>query len=75
MQWKLQKKSRKESHNNNDKTEEDTETTTHKKKYISPEERQEIIDELRLVPKKDAWIKVNIKKKKKQIINRLKLVQ
>ena len=30
---------------------EDAETTTHKKKYISPEERQQIIDELRLVPK------------------------
>ena len=39
----------KESHNNNDKTEEDTEITTHKKRYISPEERQQIIDELRLV--------------------------
>ena len=27
------------------------EMTTHKKRYISPEERQQIIDELRLVPK------------------------
>ena len=35
----------------NDETEEDAETTTHKKRYISPEERQQIIDELRLVPK------------------------
>ena len=26
-----------------------------KKRYISPEERQQIIDELRLVPKKDAY--------------------
>ena len=26
--------------------------TTHKKRYISPEERQQIIDELRLIPKK-----------------------
>ena len=34
--------------NNND---EDIEITTHKKRYISPEERQQIIDELRLVPK------------------------
>ena len=42
----------KELHNNND---EDVEITTHKKKYISPEERQQIIDELRLVPKKDAY--------------------
>ena len=35
---------------NNDETE-DIEITTHKKRYISPEERQQIIDELRLVPK------------------------
>ena len=38
-----------------DETEEDVEITTHKKRYISPEERQQIIDELRLVPKKDAY--------------------
>ena len=44
------KKSTKELHNN-DETE-DVEITTHKKNYISPEERQQIIDELRLVPKK-----------------------
>ena len=31
--------------------EEDAEITTHKKRYISPEERQQIIDELKLVPK------------------------
>ena len=30
---------------------EDVEFTTHKKRYISPEERQQIIDELRLIPK------------------------
>ena len=35
----------------NDETEEDVEITTHKKRYISPEERQQIIDELRLVLK------------------------
>ena len=29
----------------------DEEVTTHKKRYISPEERQKIIDELRLIPK------------------------
>ena len=34
---------------NNDETEEDIEMTTHKKRYISPEERQQIIDELRPV--------------------------
>ena len=38
----------KELHNND----EDAEITNHKKRYISPEERQQIIDELRLVPKK-----------------------
>ena len=48
------KKSTKELHNN-DETEEDAEIITHKKRYISPEERQKIIDELRLVPKKDAY--------------------
>ena len=41
--------------NNNDKNannnNEDVEIATHKKKYISPEERQQIIDELRLLPK------------------------
>ena len=42
----------KELHNNNA---EDEEMTTHQKRYISPEERQQIIDELRLVPKKDAY--------------------
>ena len=35
--------------------EEDAEITTHKKRYISAEERQQIIDELRLVPKEDAY--------------------
>ena len=39
----------------NDETEEDVEITTHKKRSISPEERQQIIDELRLIPKKDVY--------------------
>ena len=40
----------------NDETkEEDVEIATPKKRYISPEERQQIIDELRLVPKKDIY--------------------
>ena len=38
----------------NDETEVDVERATPKKRYISPEERQQIIDELRLVPKKYA---------------------
>ena len=29
----------------------DVELTAHKKRYISPEERQQIIDEMRLIPK------------------------
>ena len=36
----------------NDETkEEDVEITTSKKRYISPEEKKQIIEELRLVPK------------------------
>ena len=42
----------KKSSNNND---ENVELTTHKKRYISPEEKQQIINELRLVPKKDSY--------------------
>ena len=45
----VSKKSTKELQNN--ETEEDVERVTPKKRYISPEERQQIIDELRLVPK------------------------
>ena len=48
------KKSMKELHNN-DGTEEDVEIAIPKNRYISPEERQQIINELRLVPKKDAY--------------------
>ena len=45
------KKSTKELHNND----ENVEITTHKKRFISPKERQQVIEELRLVPKKDAY--------------------
>ena len=38
----------------NNETEEDVERATPKKRYISPEERQQIIDELRLASKKDV---------------------
>ena len=37
------------------KEEGDVEIATAKKRYISPEKRQQIIDELRLLPKKDAY--------------------
>ena len=37
--------------NNNNDNKNDVELTTPPKRYISPEERQQMIDELRLVPK------------------------
>ena len=61
------KKSTKELHNN-DETE-DVEIATPKKRYISPEERKQIIEELRLVPKNYVWIKTKIKKDNKLFIN------
>ena len=45
----------KKPNNNNNNNNEDVEITAHKKRYISPEERQQIINELRLVPKKDEY--------------------
>ena len=50
---KITSVSKKTSNNNNNN--EDVELTTHKKGYISPEQRQQVINELRLVPKKDAY--------------------
>ena len=44
----VSKKPSKELHNNN---ETDVEIATPRKRYISPEERKQIIEELRLVPK------------------------
>ena len=51
---KITSVSKKPSNNNsnNNNNNEDLEITAHKKRYISPEERQQIINELRLVPKK-----------------------
>ena len=49
------KKSTKELHSNDETKEEGLEITTHKKRYISLEEGQQIIEELRLVPKKCAY--------------------
>ena len=46
-------KSTKELHNDNQtKEEEDVKIATPKKRYICPEERKQIIEELRLVPKR-----------------------
>ena len=53
---KITSVSKKPSNNNkNNNNNEDVEITAHKKRYISPEERQQIINELRLIPKKDAY--------------------
>ena len=46
------KKTDKELHNNGDDETEDVKIATPKKRYISPEERKQIIEELTLVPKK-----------------------
>ena len=51
--------SKKPSNNNDDDDDDDdVELTSHKKRYISPEERQQIINELRLIPKKDEYFKI-----------------
>ena len=50
---KITSASKKPSNNNND--DDNAELTNHKKRYISPEERQQIINKLRLVPKKDEY--------------------
>ena len=65
----FRKNLQKELHNNDEK--EDLDTT--KKRYMSPEERKQIIEELRLVPEKHVWIKMHIPPKWKQIIDKLKL--
>ena len=51
------------------KKKKDVEIALPKKRYIYPEERKQIIEELRLVPKRYVWIKVNIKKDNKLFIN------
>ena len=67
--FQKKKKTDKELHNNGDDETEDVKIATPKKRYISPEERKQIIEELTLVPKKYVWIKVNIKKDNKLFIN------
>ena len=55
---KITSVSKKSSNNdNNNNNNENTELTTLKKRYISPKEKQQIINELRLVPKKDEYFK------------------
>ena len=50
----VSKKSTKELTNN--ETKKETDRATPKKRYISPEKRQQIIAELRLVPTKDVYL-------------------
>ena len=54
---KITSVSKKPSNNNSydDDDADGVELTTHKKRYISPKERQQIMNELRLVPKKDEY--------------------
>ena len=56
---KITSLSNKTSNNNNNNNDDNNnvELTTHKKRYISPEERQQTINELRLVPKKMSIFK------------------
>ena len=49
---KITRVSKKPSNNDNNNNDEDVKLTTNKKRYISPEETQQIINELRLAPKK-----------------------
>ena len=51
----VSKKSTKKLHNNEER-EEDVERAAPKKRYISPEGRKQIIEELRLVPKNDRLL-------------------
>ena len=48
---KITSVSKKKSNNNYNDDDDDVKLANHKKSYVSPEERQQIIDELRLVPK------------------------
>ena len=52
---KIRSVSKKPSTNINNNDNEDLKITAHKKRYTSPEERQQIINKLRLVPRKDEY--------------------
>ena len=55
---KITSLSKKASNNNDD--DDDVKLAAHKKRYISPEERKQVIDKLGLVPKTYVWIKMHI---------------
>ena len=48
------KSNKKKDDDDDDDDDDDVELTTHKKRYISPEKRKQIIEELRLVPKNNV---------------------
>ena len=48
---KITSVSKKSNNDDDDDDDEDLQLTTHKKRYISPEERKQVIDKLGLVPK------------------------
>ena len=48
------KSNKKNDDDDDDDDDDDVELTTHKKRYISPEKRKQIIEELRLVPKNNV---------------------
>ena len=47
----ISKKKSKNNNNDDDDDDDDVKLVTHKKRYISPEERKQVIDELRIVPR------------------------
>ena len=55
---KVTRVSKKSNNNNNNNDNEVVKIIAHKKRYISPQERQQIINELRLVPKKRVFSKI-----------------
>ena len=60
--------SKKPNNNNNNNDNEDVEITAHKKRYISPEQRQQIVDELMLTLKRYIYLK-----ERQEIIDKLKV--
>ena len=57
-----------DNNNNNNNDNEDVEITAHKKRYISPEQRQQIVDELMLTLKRYIYLK-----ERQEIIDKLKV--
>ena len=64
MSKKFNKNNSINNNNNNNNDDEDVKLTIHLKRYISPEKRKQIIDELRLVPKTYVWMSMYIFQRK-----------